>query len=367
MDPLEATLRTLAAARGLVGLGICTAAPFAEVRSSIEERKQAGLAARLTFTYGDPATSTDIRSSLPWARRLIVGAAPYRVGALPERDASEGRIARFAARDAYAPLRRALEEIATLLVANGYQAEVLVDDNRLVDRAAAVRAGVGWWGKNTMILVPGDGPWNLLGSVATDAPLETTQPMVRSCGTCTACLPACPTGALVEPGVLDARRCLAAIAQAPGPIPREFREAMGDRIYGCDDCLEACPPGRRRLRVGTAAGIVDVVEILRSADRTLLERFATFYIPRRQPRYLRRNALVVLGNAGETRFVGVLAAYAGHPDPLLRLHAVWALGRIGSPFARAALEAAGGRETRAEVREEIGWSLEALRGRERVR
>ena len=129
--------------------------------------------------------------------------------------------------------------------AAGHRAAVLCDDSRLVDRAAAVRAGVGWWGKSTMVLAPGHGPWLLLGSVVTDASLPPDTPMARDCGTCAACLPACPTGALVAPGVLDARRCLAALAQSPGAIPREFRRAMGDRLYGCDDCLEACPPGQR--------------------------------------------------------------------------------------------------------------------------
>ena len=188
-----------------------------------------------------------------------------------------------------------------------------------------------------MALVPGAGPWVLLGSIVTDAKLSADPPMRRDCGTCDACIPACPTGAIVAPGVLDARRCLAAIAQAPGSIPEEFREAMQDRLYGCDDCLSACPPGHRALREAVGPdGRVDLVELLASDDRTLRERFGRFYIPHNDVRHLRRNALVALGNTGGRAAIGVLAGYAGSRDPLLREHAMWALGRLDDPRSRAA-------------------------------
>ncbi len=349
-------LRAAGEAAGLVGFGVCGAEPFAGVRSSLEARVAGGESAGMSFTFRDPATSTDVTASFPWARRLVVGAWSY----LPEAGSPgvgrprSGRIARFATEDHYRGLRAALGVVASLLADSGHRAEVLVDDNRLVDRAAAVRAGVGWWGKNTMVLAPGYGPWLLLGSVVTDAELAVTSPMRRDCGTCVACLPACPTGALVAPGVLDARRCLAYWAQAPGVIPVEFREAMADRFYGCDDCLDACPPGQRLLaRSEPEAGRVDLVEVLGLSDRELLARFEHFYVPRRQARYLRRNALVALGNAGGPGAALVVAGYLGHPDWLLRLHAAWALGRLGGPVAAAALGARRGVEPRDDVRSEI--------------
>jgi epoxyqueuosine reductase len=325
-------------AAGLVGVGVCGVAPFDDVRESIEGRVAAGMSAGMRFTFADPATATDVRSSLPWARSLVVGAHAYLPAAGspgPGRSAS-GRVARFAGEDHYEPLRSALDAVSSVLRSEGHRTEVLVDDNRLVDRAAAVRAGVAWWGKNTMALVPGAGPWVLLGSVATDAALEADEPMQRTCGTCEACLPACPTGALVEPGILDARMCIAYWLQAPGSIPRGLRHAIGDRLYGCDDCLDACPPGGRLvLRSTASAGRVDVRGVLAMADRPLLERFARFYVPRNDPRYLRRNALVVLGNTGTDDDVSILAGYAGHRDALVREHAVWALGRVGGSVARA--------------------------------
>jgi epoxyqueuosine reductase len=328
---------------GLAGFGICETAPFEDTRRALEEAVDSGRSGLLKFTFSDPATAADPSRSFPWARSLLVGAHRYAPdsGNPGPPTPGTGRVARFAVEDHYAPLRTALEAIASMMRAEGHRAEVLVDDNRLVDRAAAVRAGVGWWGKSSMVLVPGSGPWVLLGSVITDAALQVDTPMRRDCGTCDACIPACPTGAIVAPGVLDARRCLAHWAQAPGSIPIELREPMGDRIYGCDDCLEACPPGHRAISGGSEGrGRVDLMSLLGSDDRTLLRRYQRFYVPRNDPRYLRRNALIALGNTGGEDSVGVLAGFAGHRDPMLREHAAWALERVGGARARAALRAA---------------------------
>jgi epoxyqueuosine reductase len=272
-------------------------------------------------------------------------------------------VARFATSDHYKAVRSVLRPVAAVLRERGFRAECLYDDNRLVDRAAAVRAGVGWWGKNSMVLTPGAGPWILLGSVVTDAALVPGTPMKRGCGTCAACLPACPTGALVAPGILDARLCLAYWLQAPGLIPRALRSVAGDRLYGCDDCIEACPPGLRLLEGADApAGDVDLFELLGSDDESILAAHSHFYIPDRRARYLRRNALVALGNTGREGALAVLAGYVGHPDWLLRAHAAWALGRRGGPGAAATLEHALGRETDERVREEIKAALAANGG-----
>jgi epoxyqueuosine reductase len=346
-------------AAGLVGIGVCGTDPFDAVRESLEEAVASGRSAGMRFTFGDPQAATDVTASLPWARSLVVGAHAYlpAAGGPGDGGVASARIARFAERDHYAPLRSALESIAGVLRSAGHRAAVLVDDNRLVDRAAAVRAGVAWWGKNTMALVPGAGPWVLLGSVVTDADLDPDEPTRRTCGACDACLPACPTGALVEPGVLDARRCIAYWLQAPGTIPRELRSAIGDRLYGCDDCLEACPPGSRLVvRSATVAGRVDVRGLLAMADRQLLARFERFYIPRNDPRYLRRNALVVLGNTGTEEDSGLLAGYAGHGDALLREHAVWALGRIGGAMAAAVVASVAASDAHPAVRDEAATS-----------
>jgi epoxyqueuosine reductase len=354
-------LRVAAAEAGLVAVGIAGPEPFPEVRRHLEERIASGRHGGLGFTFTDPARAADVRACLPWVESLVVAAWGYlpAAGSPGPPAAGTGRVARFATADHYRPLRAGLEALGEVLRKAGHRAEVLCDDARLVDRAAAVRAGIGWWGKNTMALAPRHGPWLLLGSVATDAALPVDRPMARDCGTCEACLPACPTGALPEPGVLDARRCLAALAQSPGVIPREWRVAMGDRLYGCDDCLEACPPGRRALEAagGPLRGREDLAALLEADDAVLRDRFAHFYLPGRRLRYLRRNALVALGNAGGEGATVAAAAFLRHPDPLLRAHAAWALGRLKGPAAREALRAAAEVEQDAAVAEEIHLAL----------
>ena len=267
-------------------------------------------------------------------------------------------MARFATADHYQPLRAALAAVADRLTAAGHRAEPLCDDARLSDRAAAVRAGIGWQGKNTMVLAPGVGPWVLLGTVVTDAHLPVSEPTSRTCGSCSACLPACPTGALVAPGVLDARRCLAAIAQQPGAIPRQYRRALGDRLYGCDDCLEACPPGSRLLLSSTERrGRVDLAAVLDADDASIRADLGHWYLPKADPVTVRRNALVALGNTGGDDAVPLLVRFLDHPRPVLRLHAAWALGAIGSVAARRALRSAMAGERHTDVRNEIDVAL----------
>lgn len=356
------TLRTVASDAGLDAVGVCDSAPFESVGDDIRSRVEHGHHGGLSFTYRDPELSTDIARSLPWVRRLVVGIRRY----LPEAPAhtvapGRGRVARFATADHYRPLRRGLADVAEVLRSEGHRTDLLVDDNRLVDRAAAVRAGVAWWGKSTMVLSPRLGPWFLIGSVATDAELPVDGAMRRDCGTCTACIPACPTGAIVAPGVLDASRCLSAVLQRPGSIPPVLREAVGTRFYGCDDCLDACPPGHRLLDdEGRIADGIDLIEVLAMDDRALRARFSHFFVPRNQARFLRRNALVALGNGGGPRAFEVCTGYLGHPDPLLRRHAAWAVGRLDAPGSRRVLETASLDEHDDEVRQEIAAALGSL-------
>lgn len=354
-----AELRSLLLDAGCAGVGVAVPDPFDEVRSDLESRKQSDMHGGMHFTFGDPERSTDIRRSFPWAESLLVAGYSY----LPEsgtpspQEPNHGRVARFATEDHYRPLRVALSAAVEVLRTAGFRAELVVDDNRLVDRAAAVRAGVGWWGKNSMVLSPASGPWMLLGSVVTDTVLEPTPPMVRDCGTCSACLPACPTGALVAPGVLDARICLAHILQAPGWIPAHLRDSVGDRIYGCDDCLDACPPGGKLLQIAPVKPRLDLLGLLALDDEELLGRFDHFYVPRRRANYLRRNMLVALGNSGDARASRVLMEYLVCDDPMLRAHAAWALGRLGESGDR--LQRALENEEDVDVRAEIAEAIRA--------
>jgi epoxyqueuosine reductase len=327
---------------GLDAIGIAEARPFDRARRVLAERKAAGLHGGMAFTYRNPARATDPARSLPGARALVVGARSYhRARPAPPADGGPwAAVAAYSWRDHYAPLRAALGQVAVRLRAEGYRTRVLVDDNALVDREAAHRAGIGWFGKNANLLLPGLGSWFVLGSVVTDAPLPPDDaPVPDGCGSCTRCLPACPTGALVEPGVLDARRCLAWLLEAPGSFPVEFRPALGDRIYGCDECQAVCPPNRtaERHRPPPPAAAddepwVSIVELLDLDDDTLVARFARWYVPQRQARYVRRNALVALGNVGDgadPEVERVLCRALASDDPLLREHAAWAAERLG--------------------------------------
>jgi epoxyqueuosine reductase len=333
---LAEELRAVGGAAGLDAVGIAPAGPFEGTRRDLEERKAAGLHGGMHFTYGDPGRSTDPARALPGARSLVVGGRRYRqADAPPPAGRPVGRVARYARRDHYAELRTALGAVAGRLREAGWRARVLCDDNDLVDREAARRAGLGW---NANLLLPGQGSWFVLGSVLTDAPLPSAdEPVADGCGGCVRCLEACPTGAIVAPGVVDAGRCLAWLVQAPGPFPVEHRTALGDRLYGCDHCQEVCPPNRRhdRLRpppAGDDEPWVDLLDLLAATDDELLDRHGRWYVPRRQARYLRRNALVVLANVADGRAPGVAAALAAalaSDDPLVQGHAAWAAGRLG--------------------------------------
>ncbi len=338
-----AQLRAIGLAAGLVAVGVTGVEPFDEVRATIEQRKDAGLHAGMQFTYRNPERSTRPERLLPGARSLVVGAFPYAGGPLdgPPAPGVHGRVARYATDDHYSALKVALEHIAAALRASGQAARVVADDNGLVDRAAAHRAGLGWWGRNANVLVPGHGSWVVLGAVVTDAELPADEPVPDGCGSCRRCLDACPTGAIVAPGVVDARRCLAWLVQAEGPFPVEHREALGGRLYGCDDCQEVCPPSRRgpegRTGVAAIGAWVDLVELLDASDDELLARHGRWYVPRRDPRYLRRNAIVALGNVADPADGEVrrrLEPLAAGADELLAEHARWALERLA---ARAAL------------------------------
>ncbi|HEV3281423.1 MAG TPA: tRNA epoxyqueuosine(34) reductase QueG [Acidimicrobiales bacterium] len=344
---------------GLAAVGVAAVEVFTDTRRVLVERRARGLAAGMQFTYRNPERSTDPARIVPGARALVVGALSYGDGGPDSVHAPstrrppaspgsgvphpQGRVARYARHDHYARLRDALAPMALHLESLGWRAAVVCDDNALVDRAAAHRAGLGWYGKNTLFFLDGLGSWFVLGSVVTDAPLRPSsaepQPHGSGCGTCARCRAACPTGALSEPGVVDARRCLAWLVQAPGSFPEEFRSALGDRLYGCDECQQVCPVNRLADRGhqperpepdGTAH--VDVLTLLASSDDDLMAAHGRWYIAHRDPRYLRRNALVVLGNTGDGRdpsTEATLLHWLGVDDPMLAEHARWAARALG--------------------------------------
>jgi epoxyqueuosine reductase len=177
----------------------------------------------------------------------------------------------------------------------------------------------------------------VLGTLVTDAEIEPTPPLELDCGSCTLCIEACPTGALDEPGTLDSTKCLSYWTQAPAPIPEEYRAELGPQVYGCDICQDVCPWNRgiEKRRHGLqprtdATPHVSLAEWLSTDGDELVRRFDRLYVPRNDPRYLRRNALVALGNSGSASDAAAVEELVDDGDPMLREHAQWALARLRS-------------------------------------
>ncbi len=334
----ELTNAAVAAGRaaGLAAVGVTTDEVLEPARTVLSTRKEAGFGASMAFTYRNPQRSTDPASSLPGCRSIVVGAWDYR-RRTPVIDISApvGRVARYAWVDHYAQLRAALGEIASVLIAAGYRTVIKADDNAIVDRNVAWRAGLGWYGKNANLLVPGLGSWVVLGSVVTDALLvPNTSPVADGCGSCRRCFDGCPTGAIVAPGVIDGRRCLAWLVQGPDPIPIEYREALGDRLYGCDDCQDVCPPAHfndaEQAEPGSES-VIDLVWLLSVGDAEILERLGRWYIANRDPDVIRRTALIVLGNTADpddSLSIAAIDRYTDVDDPVLSEHARWARRQV---------------------------------------
>jgi len=343
---LAKRLRIVGFDAGLVAIECCPLSSWSATRTALERHRAQGLAATMEFTLRNPSRSSDARRALRGAHSIVVGAWSYALDtdgpdtAAPADDADRvwAQIARYAQRDMYAELDTALGAVAGALVEAGHRARVVSDDNALVDREAAWRAGIGFAGKNSNILLrDGGGSFVVLGSVVTSAVLDRTAlPAADECGTCRRCLDACPTGAIVEPGVVDARRCLAWVLQAPEPIPIELRAAVGQRIYGCDDCQEVCPPTRRSTRrpIGTPSGApgarIDAMRWLGLTDTELLSHARRWYVPGRDAAIIRRNLLVVLANAGRVSpaVLSRIRSHLDHPDPMVVEHAIWALQEL---------------------------------------
>jgi epoxyqueuosine reductase len=270
-----------------------------------------------------------------------------------------------------------------------------VDTGPLLEREVAARAGLGWVGKNTNLLNKEWGSWFFLGEVLTSLELDYDQPATAHCGTCTRCLTACPTGAFIAPYVLDARRCISYLTiELKGPIPRDLRPLIGNLIFGCDICQDVCPwnikharptgvpkvpkvpkvpeardhgsritdhgsPPEPAFQPRPGLDAPELIPLLKLTPEEFNEKFRSSPIRRAGRRGLRRNVAVALGNSGDPAAIPTLCEALHDPDPLIRGHAAWALGRLGGKEARLALEEALEVEEDEWVREEIE---EALRG-----
>ncbi len=289
-------------------------------------------------------------------------------------------IARYARGEDYHDVVKAkLEALLAWLdarVAGGVRGRAYVDTGPILERELGQRAGLGWFGRNTMLIHPRRGSYFFLGVLLVDADLPPSRPFVEDrCGTCRACLDACPTGALLgrdESGapVIDAPRCISYLTiELRGPIPRELRAGIGNRVFGCDICQEVCPWNEQFSRRATepayaasdlteGPALVGLAERLLATDEEGFRRlFRRSPIRRAKRAGLLRNVCVALGNWGAPEAVPVLIAALADPEPLVRAHTAWALGCIGGAEAAHSLRAALASEPDAGVRAELEQAL----------
>ncbi|WP_025745979.1 tRNA epoxyqueuosine(34) reductase QueG [Kallotenue papyrolyticum] len=355
----------------LVGIAPATPPPHAE---RLAEWLAAGYAGEMAWLARNAARRIDPRQAVPGARSVIVCGVHYRA-AEPDpalwNDPARGRISRYAWGDDYhdilLPKLRALQAWLEGRLGRAQIGRSYVDTGPVLERPLGALAGLGFQGKNTLLIHPRQGSWFFLGEILVDVELHYDAPQpIGGCGGCTRCLRACPTQAFAGPYVLDARRCISYLTiELKGPIPRELRPLLGNHIYGCDVCQEVCPWNQRwgrfsawpEFRPDPERVAPRLLDLIRLDDEQFRARFRGSPIKRTKRRGLLRNVAVALGNWGDPLAVPALTTALNDHEPLIRGHAAWALGRIGGAAARRALETRYAGETDGWVRDEIALAL----------
>ena len=397
------TIKEYAYTLGFDLVRISGAQAFPEAERVIKERIAEGLMDGLPwFTQERAAVSCHPDALLPEAQSIISLAMFYLTEQPDDQkgDTPRGRISRYAWGDDYHEvIKPKLQQFAAWLreyargeIGGDLETRLFVDTGRMVDRAVAQRAGLGWYGKNTNILTKGWGSWVFLAEVVTNLPLTADTPIKASCGHCEICLHACPTQALPAPYVLDNTRCISYLTiELRGSIPLELRPLMGNLIFGCDICQQVCPvnqvaekrlgfaltgtsPQQEKVSVQPAQLVQirrheefrprdgigsspELIPLLSLSEEQFREQFRRSPIRRTKRRGLLRNVCVALGNSGDRQAVPALIGALHDAEPLVRGHAAWALGRLGGEQAKQALEDALADEGDEEVRKEIICAL----------
>ena len=371
MSLLSFKVKALAKSLGFDIVGITSADGFERDEAAALDRVRQGLMDGLAWYTEDRVRKANRPMELlDGAKSVVSLAMSYNYGeAEPRGDGPHGKIARYAWGDDYHNVMKLrLREFTGRLpriAGRAVKTRIFVDDGPMNDRAAAERAGVGWFGKNTNILTPSHGSWVLLGQVVTDLDLAVDDPLKKNCGECVRCIDDCPTGAIVAPYVIDNRKCISYLTiELRGSIPRELPPLMGDWVFGCDICQDVCPVNRKAER-GTEASFQKrhdfdapaLIPLLALDDDGFRERFRGSPIRRAKRVGLQRNACVALGNIGDPVAVPALSNALRSGEPLVREHAAWALGVIGGSEAKAALADALQTESDAQVAAEIAMSI----------
>ena len=342
MEPaaLAARAKTLALEVGFDLCGIASADAPREL-SFFAEWVARGHAGEMAYLTGQVEKRSALRHAFPWARSVLCVGLQYDTSHAysTEAPSDRGWISRYAWGDDYHDVMKALlDRLAERLQAEvgPFTARTYVDTGPIVERAYAAAAGLGAWGKNTCLLHPEHGSWFFLGELVSDLDLPSDAPRTDMCGSCTACLEACPTGALPAPFVLDATRCISYLTiEVKGAIPENQREGVGRHVFGCDICQDVCPWNRKRRHHGPEAfeprgglGALDLGELATMDQAAFNARFRKSPVKRAKRRGLLRNVAVALGNSRDGSRRPVLEQLAADEDPLVREHALWALRRL---------------------------------------
>ena len=343
---LAARAKALALEAGFDLAGVADPAAPREL-AFLAEWVARGHAGEMAYLTSQVERRSDARAAFPWARSILCVALqydtphPYSTAAPAER----GWISRYAWGDDYHDVVKAmLGRVVDALrkEAGPFESRSYADTGPIVERAYAAAAGIGAWGKNTCLLHPEHGSWFFLGEVVSDLEMAPDAPRADLCGSCTACLDACPTGALAAPYVLDATRCISYLTiEVKGAIPAERRDGVGRHVFGCDICQDVCPWNRRRRRHGTPAfaprqGAVapDLRDLAALDDEAFRARFRRSPVKRAKRRGLLRNVAVAMGNSGDASHRPALRRLAADEDPVVREHAAWALDRLDASAGR---------------------------------
>jgi epoxyqueuosine reductase len=241
----------------------------------------------------------------------------------------------------------------------GCRTRIYVDTGPILEKPLAQQAGLGWIGKHTNLLTQGSGSWYFLSEILTDVALPSSQPADDHCGTCRSCIDICPTDAIIAPYVLDSKRCISYLTiELKGVIPVEFRKAIGNRIYGCDDCQIVCPWNSYAVKTGEPdfqqkQDTFKLTDLIQISQEVFSRRFKGSPIKRIKRRGLLRNVAVALGNSGNTQAIPILLKVLDDEEPLIRAHVVWALGELSGPEVLPAIREKLNNESEEIVLEEL--------------
>ncbi len=362
---------------GFDAVGITRPEAIAQAAQHLSEFVELGRHGEMTWladTVDRRANPHNLWPDCRSAILLAISYAPHNDPLRRLRDRDRGVIAAYAkGRDYHDVIKGRLKQIAGRLASRANaDVKVFVDTAPLLEKPLAATAGIGWQGKHTNLVSREHGSWLLLGAILTTAELQPSSPTEDHCGSCRRCLDVCPTDAFPAPYKLDARRCISYLTiEFAGTIPRMFRSAIANRIFGCDDCLAVCPWNKfasvareTKLRAQAQTDDPDLAELAKLDDKAFRKRFAGTPIKRTGRDRLARNVLIAIGNSGDKRLLPAAAANLNDRSPLVRAMAVWAIARLmdGHEFAALALECAA-TETDPLVRDEWQWAMAQARQR----